>query len=66
MTAPMTCPYCGGRGVFYHDRIYGQLEERCPDCAGSGEISAMVTIDWRPNIKQTDMVKKNTNKVHVE
>ena len=21
----------------------------CPDCEGSGEVIAFVTIDWRPN-----------------
>lgn len=50
-TAPMVCPYCGGRGVFYSDSIYGQFEEQCPDCKGAGEVMAMVTIDWKPNIK---------------
>ena len=35
MTAPMVCP------VFTN----------CPDCEGTGEVVAMVTIDWKPNLK---------------
>lgn len=46
---PMTCPYCGGKGWFYS----GQREPEtipCPDCEGTGEVIALVTIDWKPNI----------------
>lgn len=50
MTAPMVCPYCNGKGWFYS----GEKEPEtipCPDCEGTGEVVAMVTIDWKPNIK---------------
>ena len=51
MTATMTCPYCNGRGGFSIDTPKGPDFEPCPDCAGTGEVAAMVTIDWKPNIK---------------
>ncbi len=44
---PMTCPYCNGRGWFYDG--LGLPETICPDCEGSGEVIALVTIDWQPN-----------------
>lgn len=46
---PMTCPYCGGKGWFYGGR--GLQETVCPDCEGTGEVIALVTIDWKPNVK---------------
>lgn len=45
---PMTCPYCNGRGCFDS----GQREPEtvvCPDCEGTGEVIAFVTVDWKPN-----------------
>ena len=51
MTAPMVCPYCNGRGGVYHDAVSGPEFQCCPDCEGTGEVVAMVTIDWKPNIK---------------
>lgn len=47
---PMSCPYCGGKGWFHS----GQREPEtipCPDCEGTGEVIALVTIDWKPNKK---------------
>lgn len=49
-TRPMTCPYCGGKGWFYNG--IGMPEITCPDCEGSGEVIAIVTIDWKPNKAQ--------------
>lgn len=49
-TGPMVCPYCNGRGWFHTDRPEPERErETCPDCEGSGEVIALVTIDWKPN-----------------
>ncbi len=48
-THPMTCPYCGGKGWFYSGRCEPETIA-CPDCEGSGEVIALVTIDWKPNI----------------
>lgn len=50
-TAPMVCPYCNGRGGFAVDRAGGAAFESCPDCEGTGEVIALVTIDWKPNKK---------------
>ncbi len=51
MTAPMVCPYCNGRGGFSRDTVAGSVTDCCPDCGGTGEVVAMVTIDWKPNLK---------------
>lgn len=47
---PMTCPYCGGKGWFHSGRREPEAKT-CPDCQGSGEVIALVTIDWRPHRK---------------
>lgn len=49
-TRPMTCPYCNGKGSFFNG--LGLPEVTCPDCEGTGEVIALVTIDWKPNIIQ--------------
>lgn len=49
-TAPMVCPYCNGRGYFTSTRDDDEAPV-CPDCQGTGEVFAIVTIDWKPNIK---------------
>lgn len=49
-TGAMRCRYCGGRGWFVGERKDSE-GERCPDCEGSGEVYAMVTIDWMPVLK---------------
>ena len=50
MIPPMVCPYCGGKGWFYSGKKEPETIP-CPDCEGTGEVVAMVTIDWKPNIK---------------
>lgn len=45
---PMTCPYCNGRGYFPANK-HQPWETTCPDCEGTGEVIALVTIDWKPN-----------------
>lgn len=49
VSAPMTCRYCNGRGGFPIETADGSSMEECPDCKGSGEVVALVTIDWKPN-----------------
>lgn len=47
-SGPMKCPYCGGKGWFYSGRREpGTIE--CPDCEGTGEVIAMVAIEWKPS-----------------
>lgn len=48
VAAPMACPYCGGRG-WHHTGMLDPETEVCPDCEGTGEVIAVVTIDWKPN-----------------
>ena len=45
---PVTCPYCHGRGYFPATKRHS-WEKMCPDCKGTGEVIALVTIDWQPN-----------------
>lgn len=40
------CGYCHGRGYFLGDR---DTTEPCPDCGGTGELMAVVTVDWKKN-----------------
>lgn len=46
-TAPVACPCCNGQGGFPREDASRRYMERCPDCDGTGEVFAMVTIDWR-------------------
>ncbi len=48
VSAPKTCRYCNGRGGFPIDTIDGPSIEECPDCEGTGEVQAMVSITWAP------------------
>lgn len=44
------CRYCRGRGRFYSDiPNAGTIE--CPDCGGTGEVMAVVTVEWKPGHK---------------
>lgn len=47
-TRPMVCPYCNGRGWFHTNQQEPETEP-CPDCQGTGEVIALVTIGWKPN-----------------
>lgn len=45
---PMRCPYCGGKGWFHSGSPEPETIQ-CPDSEGTGEVIALVTIDWKPN-----------------
>lgn len=45
---PVSCPYCHGKGYFPATQRQPR-ETMCPDCEGTGEVIALVTIDWKPN-----------------
>lgn len=47
-TAPVVCSYCNGQGGFPRQGASGSYMERCPDCDGTGEVFAVVTVDWQP------------------
>lgn len=40
------CGYCHGRGYFLGDR---DTTVQCPDCGGTGELMAVLTVEWKPN-----------------
>lgn len=44
------CPYCNGAGWHWGDPLKqgGDAKEPCTVCEGSGELDAMVTIEWVP------------------
>ena len=50
ISAAYRCWYCDGRGWFpsLDDR---EAPEMCPDCEGTGEVMAVVTVDWKPRIR---------------
>lgn len=45
------CGYCHGKGWFYGD-LHKDEVEPCPDCGGSGEVMAVVTVEWKPAMKE--------------
>ncbi len=47
-TSAVACPYCNGQGGFRRQDASGAYMGRCPDCDGSGEVFAVVTLDWKP------------------
>lgn len=43
------CGYCHGKGWFYGKPFERYpVREVCPDCGGSGELMAVVTVEWKP------------------
>lgn len=49
------CNYCSGNGFFWGSDQYGHRTKcECPVCKGSGEVDAIVTIEWKPNRKEGD------------
>ena len=44
------CGYCHGKGWFHGD-LHTDETVPCPDCGGSGEVMAIVSIDWKPSNK---------------
>lgn len=50
VSAGYKCRYCNGRGYFPPADDHEEPAV-CPDCEGSGEVVAMVTVDWKPRIR---------------
>lgn len=44
-----SCGYCHGKGSFHGER---DMIVTCPDCEGTGELMAVVTVEWKPNIRE--------------
>lgn len=40
------CGCCHGKGYFYADQ---NGTTTCPGCQGTGELMAVVTVEWKPN-----------------
>lgn len=46
------CCYCQGNGYFWgRDDVSEAVKEPCPMCGGSGELDAIVTVEWRKGRK---------------
>lgn len=44
------CGYCKGNGWFWDTDPHGEdIQKPCPACGGSGEMDAVVTIEWKPS-----------------
>jgi DnaJ-class molecular chaperone len=44
------CGYCQGNGWFWgKDDPVGTVKEPCPMCGGSGELDAVITVNWKPS-----------------
>lgn len=44
------CSYCKGNGWFWTEDERGESVKRnCPVCHGSGELDAVVTVEWKPS-----------------
>lgn len=47
------CGYCHGRGYFGHSWCHRDEEPTtCPVCDGTGQVDAIVTIEWKSSKKQ--------------
>lgn len=42
------CSYCHGNGYFWGLDEFGRNKKSaCPVCGGSGELTAVITVEWR-------------------
>ena len=47
------CGYCKGNGWFWgtEEGSREDVHVPCPVCGGSGELDAIITVDWKPSSK---------------
>ena len=47
------CGYCKGNGWFWgtEEGSREDMRKPCPVCEGSGELDAVITVDWKPTNK---------------
>lgn len=46
------CSYCKGNGWFWGEDERGEsVKVDCPVCKGSGELDAVVSVEWKPSKK---------------
>ena len=44
------CSCCNGNGWIWGENEIGEpIHKDCPVCGGSGELEAVVTIEWKPS-----------------
>lgn len=43
------CSYCKGNGWFWGEERRERVKIDCPVCKGSGELDAVVTVEWKPS-----------------
>lgn len=44
------CGYCKGNGWFWGTDPHGEdIRTPCPICGGSGEVVAVIAIEWKPS-----------------
>ena len=48
-----SCGYCQGNGWFWgtEEGSREDVQVPCPVCEGSGELDAIITVDWKPTNK---------------
>ena len=50
LTSPgHVCSYCHGKGFF--SSLHGEKETICPVCGGSGQVDAIITVEWKASKK---------------
>ena len=48
-----TCSYCHGNGWYWGmDDFRDSMKVTCPVCGGSGQLDAVVTVEWKPSMKE--------------
>lgn len=53
VSAGHVCSYCQGNGWFWgKDDAGEEVKIPCPMCGGSGEVDAVVTVEWKASNKQ--------------
>ncbi len=43
---PQQCGRCKGNGWLWRRTPGDLVKTECPDCGGTGEVRAIITIDW--------------------
>lgn len=45
-----SCPYCQGNGYHWQEDEYQEpYKKPCTVCKGSGQLNAVVTVEWKPS-----------------
>lgn len=54
LTSPgHVCGYCHGMGYFRGSWCNREEEPKsCPVCGGTGQVDAIVTVEWKPSKKE--------------